>query len=798
MNPNGYDRDVSGLGNRNAVDGRGRRLTSPDRVASFVPVRSKVTPPTPRVPHVARPAVRRLLAGSRGVPVIFVEAGAGYGKTAAVLEWVGRDPRPTAWLTLDRSDNDPDLLVRSVGFSLGEIAPDLSETFRALWARRLPPAETALPVLCQAMRERSAFVLVIDDVHLVESPDAGSCLESLLSSIPDGAQIALVGRSNPSVGLIRRRLDGQAECIGARELAMSTSEGGELLRRARLPLPGDEVRSLVERTEGWPTGLRLATMAMRARDPSERRASAFSGRNPLVAEYLHDEVIDRLPPKQAAFLGRSAVLEELSGPVCDAVLEMSGSGRVLSELAATTSFVVPLDGEGNRFRYHRLMAEMLRDELQKGEPERATRLLRRASRWAEGHGEIGAAVRYAARAGDIRRAGGLVLDHADFGGHAPIGEWLDQFDEADIRACAPLALARAWSHLGHGDPDSAILWADIAASARLRGPPPDGSAAVAAAGIVRAYVGVAGVARTAEEACEVRDLGPDGNRWYPLASFLLAEATFQMGNTEHAQRLFDEAERASRGSSAVHANVLTFLALLAEEGNRWAVAATVIRRALHEMEANDLGDDRLFALTFAVAGLVASKAGRIVKAAELVRRAGQVFGDGRGLPLRTRTQVLLVIAETEATLGNWGSVRQYASEVSTLLQADDAAMHLRGRLDRLQVQLDALPSAERTDQMLTAAEVRVLQFLPTHHSLGDIAEALFVSRNTIKSHVIAIYRKLGVTGRSQAVEMARGLGYLDQGARPEPSEPSRPSEPTEEPRQGAKITRLPRRATRPA
>lgn len=741
-----------------------------------------------------RPAVHRLLAGFRDVPVVSVEASAGYGKTTAVLEWASHDPRPTAWLTLDKSDNDPARFLRYAGLSLNEIDPRPPGVLAEPWDKCLPPAESALPLLCQRARECRAFVLVIDDVHVIDSPAVEACLQALLASIPAGSQVVLAGRSNRSMRLTRRRLDGQAVCIGVRELAMSKSEAGQLFRNVGLSLSDDETVSLVERTEGWPTGLRLAAMAIHACRPTERHASAFSGRNRLVAEYLHDEVIDQLPRAQSDFLGRSAVLDELSGPACDAVLETTGSGKLLSDLEAANLFVIPLDGERDWYRYHRLMAEMLRDELQKREPERAERLLRRASRWTEEHGHIGEAVRYAARAGDLQRAGGLVLDRSGIGGSAPIGEWLDQFGDVDLRSCAPLALAKAWAELSRGDLDAAVLWTDVAESVRHQGRPSEGSPTLAAAvSIIRAYVGVGGVDRTAKEADLVRALGMDGNHWYPLAYFLLADATFQMGNTEYAQRLFEEVEQASRGSSVIHVNVLAFLALLAEEGNRWAVAATVVRRALYEIQESNLGDDPLLALAFAVSALVAAQAGRIVKAAELARRSSQVFGDGHGLPPRTRIQVLLVIAETEVKLGNWSSARQYAGEVSKLLQTETAAMHLRGRLDRLQVQLDALPNAEGTDhQVLTGAEVRVLQFLPTHYSLGDIGDALFVSRNTIKSHVIAIYRKLGVTGRSQAVDVARELGHLDQSARPELLVLTGDST------QGAKITRLPNGATRPA
>ena len=392
-----------------------------------------------------------------------VVAPAGYGKTTFLARWAEADPRAFAWVALDARDDDPVVLLRYVAGAMHRLEPLPPEVFDALsgpggfgWAKRVVRLANAL-----AARERP-FVLAFDDLHAVNNPACLDVIAELLESVPAGSQIAVASREEPALPLGRWRAHGWVRELGPTELRLDDGEAELLLRAAGVELGEAEVTELTERTEGWPAGLYLAALSIQAGSPSSASAAAFTGDDRFVADYFRTELISRLPDDEARFLKHTSVLERMCGGLCDSVVESSGSADVLERLERTNSFVVPLDRRGEWYRYHHLFAELLRNELERSEPDVAAELNRRAMAWCVAHDLPEAAVVYGHAAGETDAVAGLVdalalPTHYD-GRMETLEGWLRWFSEDDLRRYPALAVEGAWLRALTGRSEEAEAW----------------------------------------------------------------------------------------------------------------------------------------------------------------------------------------------------------------------------------------------------------------------------------------------------------------------------------------------------
>jgi LuxR family maltose regulon positive regulatory protein len=346
--------------------GRSRlRDASRDRL----PTRDTARRPPFRPGPVPRERLVTRLTDAGEVPLALVVAPAGYGKTTALAEWAEHDGRPFAWITLDAADNDLERLLRSIALALDEIEPVGRDVFAALSAAEPRVAELVLPRLADSLaRRRRPFVLVLDDVHVLDAAAPLQALELLIEHLPYGSQLVLGSRTEPALPIGRLRAHRRVVELRSRDLVMTRGEAAIVL--AGLGLRSSDVDLLVQRTEGWPAGLYLAALSLEDQPDVGRALARFAGDDRLVADYLRDEVLAELPGELLRFLTRTSVLDNLSGPLCDAVLARPGSGATLRELARSNLMVVPLDRADDRYRYHGLFAQMLRAELRRMEPER--------------------------------------------------------------------------------------------------------------------------------------------------------------------------------------------------------------------------------------------------------------------------------------------------------------------------------------------------------------------------------------------------------------------------------------------
>ena len=401
---------------------------------------------------------------------MLLTAPAGYGKTTLLTEWAAADDRPFVWIRLIEADNDPALFVAAVVDGLDE----MKETVGGVAATLVEPEVGASTILFSRLARvvrarRRPFVLVFDDVHVLRDRECLEALTVIVDQLPDGAQVALASRTEPALKLGRRRADRGLAELKQRDLAMTRSEGGELLARMGLRLSPADVATLLRRAEGWPVAVYLAGLSLRGQRDVGRAVARFAGADRLVVDYLRDEFLAGLSRRKLEFLTRTSVLDTLAGPICDAVLERSGSAQVLRELARSNTLLVPLDRSDLAYRYHALFAEMLTAELRHREPESEPPLHRRASAWYAERRDFSQAIEHSIAAEDVERAAELICgslsDYLNRGSLATIRSWLNRFSDEQIATSPALCLAAATVALAHGDGAVAEHWARIGVKA---------------------------------------------------------------------------------------------------------------------------------------------------------------------------------------------------------------------------------------------------------------------------------------------------------------------------------------------
>lgn len=686
--------------------------------------------------RVRRPRLIRVLQDPAAAPLAILVAPAGYGKTALLAGWAERDRRPFAWVTVDDGDNDGVHLAAKVA--------------RAVRAVR-------------SERGAGRLVLVLDDLHRLHTRVALDALSDIASDAGPELTVALASRSRLELPIARLREQRLVCELGPGELAMTRREAASLLKLCGLDLDRDAVETLLARTEGWPAGLSLAALVLGGNAGNTHGPNGFCGRDRLVADYLRDEVLADLSAERLEFVLESSVLETLTGPACDAVLERSGSAGELSELARSSLLVVALDSHEQRYRYHGLLAEMLRAELQRLRPDLEPELHRRASAWHLRVGDHDRAVHHAICAGDIGHAGELVRSTVvaaiGHGRRATLDRSLGRFTDADLATQPELALTAANSELARGRGDLAAYWTSVAASA-----PAPPAAAEAGIALMRAALARDGIERMAADADSAYGLEYEESPWRTLCCLLAGTAHHIAGRDGAALlRLEEGARRAAVVAPDVHALCLTQLAVLALGQEDWESAAGLIARARSQVDRYDLGGSPPAALVFAASALVRAHRGRIDDAHSDLQAALHLQSMLTDFAPWYDVELRILTARAAIRLSDVNGARAALMAAARLIRRVPDAVALQSALADAWVQHDALArSVTGPSSVLTHAELRVMRFLPTHLSFREIGDHTYVSANTVKTQANAIYRKLDVSCRSEAVTRAREIGLLDR------------------------------------
>ena len=544
--------------------------------------------------------VAELRDGSRA-RLILVSAPAGAGKTTVLASWRA-DPaeeRPFAWLSLDSRDNDPVRFWKYVLAAVRTVAPDAGAGVDdALRSAGGDVTELALPLLVNALTFLPGpIVLVLDDYHVITSADVHQSMEFLIDHLPRTVQVALAGRSDPPLRLARLRASAELLEIRAADLRLSTEETTALLNGSLgLGLAPEQVRILRERTEGWAAGLQLVGLSLRDCEDRGRYIASFAGDDRQIVDYLVAEVLGRQSPAVQDFLLRTSIVQRLTGPLCDALLDTTNSARQLAELERANLFLVPLDERRQWYRYHHLFGDLLAHELSLALPGEVTVLHRRAYEWKLGVGLGALAIALAIAAGDYHEAAELIaanwLDFVNGGELATVEAWTRGLpDKAiDPRMC----LARAWMLLVLGRPGE--VEAEVRAAERgvLPGPLADGSSSVeSSAAMVRtsARLMLGDVGAAAQSAAAALQLEPDpAAPWRPQVTNALGMTAFWSGAAEEAEgprspETVSSRRARGRGIYAAEIYALGFLAVisaqranLAEAGRRVSMARTLAKR----------------------------------------------------------------------------------------------------------------------------------------------------------------------------------------------------------------------------
>ena len=746
------------------------RSVSPDPY-QYVPPRGHAPPPV-RAGWISRESVLRRLTGNPQVPVALVVAPAGYGKTSVLTEWAERDDRPFAWIAIEEADNDPGRLLGSIAGALHDLEPIGPDVFGALSAPHPRFSSAALARLGQYLSGRvHDFVLVLDDLQLLHDHDSLDVLSAVADHLRPGSQLALGARGDPPLHLGRLRAQGKLLELRARDLAMAEAEGAQLFAEAGVRLDDAEVRTLVHRTEGWPVGLYLASLALRDQADMGRAVANFAGDDRIVTDYVRDELLSQLSPARIRFLMRTSVLDRLSGPLCDALLERTGSSSELRAMSRDNLLLIPLDRTDEWYRYHTLLLDTLRDELHRREPEREAELHRRASAWYAERDDPDRAIEHALAAQDIRRAGDLMWASVPLyntrGRLATVQRWLGRVPQEEVAAYAPLALTAAFCCLNTGEGGLVSQWTEVAARAIERDGTDDGAASLrSAVAILRAARARDGIARMGEDAARAYQLESDESPWRTLCCFLHGVAQHLAGDRDGARRRLEEG--ASRAALAnvpqMHALCLAQLAVLARDNAGGRDNGPQAVHAKSQVEHSGLSDYPTMALVFAAVADHHAQRGQVDEAAsEMSQALGLLAMLGDDYAPWYHVEVRALLARVALRLSDVPTARGQLGEAERYLRLTPDAVVLKELLDEATAQAEAvLKSSIIAPSSLTTAELRVLQLLPTHLSFREIAGELYVSTNTVKTQAHAAYRKLDASSRSEAVERGRLLGLLDE------------------------------------
>ncbi len=483
---------------------------------AFELLRAKLDVPPPRAGLIDRTRLVGRLNRARSGRVVSVVAPPGYGKTTVLTQWAANDPREFAWVSLDHRDNDPVTLLTYVAEALNAdsaVFKALTGPGDSLWARGLPGVVAAVAARPEPL------VLVLDDVHELEDHDCLDALAALLLHVPPGSQLVLSGRAEARLGLPKLRAAGELLELGPAALALNDAEAHALLTAAGLDVTVAQAAALNERAEGWAAGLYLAALSL---DDGSSSFASFGGDDRFVTDYLRAEELSRVEPAQLEFMLRTAVLERMSAPLCDAVLERDDSAQMLERLERENLFVVALDHQRRWFRYHHLFREMLQAELGRREPELPSALNRRAAAWSSANGQPEVAIEYSIAAGDTDEVAMLVVvlagEYYRSGRVTTVERWLERFDDSGLLERYPaIAVSGAWVHALRGRPEAAERWALAVESAQSTDPMPDGSPLEGWAATVRALLCKTGVEQMQTDAELALSHLPTTSQWYPVS-----------------------------------------------------------------------------------------------------------------------------------------------------------------------------------------------------------------------------------------------------------------------------------------
>ena len=681
-----------------------------------------------------------------------------------MADWLARDDVTAGWVSLDGGDNDPKRFWRYLLLA----ADQAGSAAGAAALRRLDAAGSdvlrdVLPAFVNELASAQApLVLVLDDYHLVTSAQVHATVATLLDRCPPQLHLMLITRADPPLPLSRLRVRGDLAELRAEDLRFSAGEAVEFFSGRLGPLLSEhDVLRLLARTEGWAAGLQLAALRLRDRPDRSDFIDRLTGADWHIVNYLGEEVLATQPTEVREFLLVTSVLNRMCAPLCDALTGQNDGARLISEIYRANLFLVPLDEEHRWFRYHHLFGGLLRHELARTAPDRPTVLHRRAAQWYADHGDAAEAIGHAIASGDETLSGRLVAAHwrqpFNAGQLETVRMWLDALPAEVVATDASLSAARVWVALDTGRHEEVGAALDAAETSV----PPDTQLMVLRALQLYKAGDVGGAA------ARLREISPSADDPFIATVHRLVQGISWMwlGDTDRARELLVEAARRAEddGNRLAYIYAEGCRALLAVNRGDLALANSLMVDA-ESAVGQTLSDSHFVAMFPALArarlGIERADWAGARHAAGAAMELGR-RGAGRvelAAALLTAAKASRICPDPQdpgvdpgGLVGEARGILRHCADpgplVTTWLTGEQRAAAARTRQEGL-------------IEPLTDRELTILRLLPAPSSLRQLASELFVTPNTLKTHLRAIYRKLGAESREEAVIRARERGLI--------------------------------------
>ncbi len=719
--------------------------------------------------HVPRSRLHGLLRPSDSVSLTAVVGPAGAGKTQLIREWLVDQTCPWVWLSINERDDDAEAWLGALIAALRHIHPGWGgEALDMLDEDATDSSLVLRSLLIDLSDDVVPAVIVMDDLHRLTRFDVHQLFEEFIDALPVPMHVVVSSRADPPVRMGRMRAAGRLGEVRSTDLRFEHEEAAALLGNSGLHLAPAHIDALMRRTEGWAAGLRLAALALAGGADPDEFVAGFDGTNQSVAELLIDEVLSRQPADIRSFLLSTSVLDELDGGICDHLSGRDDSTELLRDLYRRQLFLIPLDRVGLRFRYHHLFADFLRFELRMREPDRELELHSRAIEFFDRTGDTPASIDHAVAAGDFERAFALLVKHRQMTMmqrlEAPrVRRWLAEIpdgvisDNAERSAQFGLLLGFA------GKLDEGVRW--VARADELAANSTDEVRSRIL--LVKAFAAaVTGDLDTLESLrLQSLDLAGSTERATDIDERI---ATWRIrlmamsGRTGEARASLDDLRTNNPVTLAAYALDMLDAELCVSEDD--------VRRCQHFADraiATWRADPRPG--EFGATLLLQARAWAHLQSdepaeAEQLLEEGLRLCDGISARLIHVTLCVLGTAELAFQQGLIGEAEQRL-ESHLYDRGGVAGTVLEARVEALRTRIRVASTAEPATmlpfgQVLSPREMTVLAHLSTHLQGREIAEQLYVSTNTLKTHTKAIYRKLGTSSRSESVAVARSLGLI--------------------------------------
>lgn len=740
-------------------------------------LRSKLRPPTPADDLVERGRLIDRLAGERA-SVWALTAPAGFGKTTLLARALAATSMRVAWLSVDSADDSPVRFWSHVAAALEETGVPMATAVEFLLGgdvdRCVDEIVAAIEQVADGEGPRPRRALVLEDLHEISDERILSALSRLVATPPDGLVLVLSSRQELDVGLNRGRLGGWVVDMSARDLAFTSAEAESALAPEirRGALTAETASAVIERLEGWPAGIRLTRLAIRRERTPLNGDSLLAGlaSSAVAGDFLASEVLGSLDPDTRTFLEDICILDDLTPGLCDAVSGRQDSLAVLRELAADQVFTSPLDAAPSTFRLHRILRDHLRSEIEARPPQRTRERHRRAMRWYRSSGDVDAVVRHAVSAGEhdvaLATFGEAVLDASNRGQIDDMWRWIHEIGSERVLADGTLAAIPAWVSLNQRRYDEIEPW--LEAISIIDDVPAEHLRHFAVhAATVRAnrdrHLGHLDRSLAhAREALRLLD-AEEEPPWTigPTVHATLAQALALTGHPEAEQ-----VARCAIGLASVSAHepplVMAYSALGSVVDDP-AAALAAADSALSMAPTSEMERFHRPALAWFARARAELKTGRVADAGRSAQRSVHLADSGDEPAVAALS--LTVVARVAHLLGDDDERRAASHRAESIAAELDGGDWLADQVRRARNDTrfapglgDHLPVGARE---LTERELVVLRLLPFGLTRRELATQLYISENTVKTHLLSIRRKLGVVGRGDVVERATELGLVE-------------------------------------